>query len=199
MLYLRSRRVPGRKKRCSRAYDLPSNASLRAMTTAGCVDCYCATVRSTKVASESRGPSRINYAVVYPAIVVLGVLTGVLGTVLFPMDWGPDDWISLSVGVFTTMAVAVVAQRQDAIRGATEMKRKSSEDAFASLDFQEKLGVIEANAYRTAGMDPDWCMYVASDARAAMYVFEYVDADQQSNYLSAVGAAFRSMQTAKLS
>ena len=126
---------------------------------------------------------RVRTAAPYLLIVAVGLAVGGWADAA-TTDWGPDDWISLAYGIFLTLGLTFIGRRQQDLQEAT-----------ANLELREKVGVIESNALRAGGaVDPLWCLYTASDARAALHLYPLADEAQQRDFLLAVHHAFRGMR-----
>lgn len=121
-------------------------------------------------------------------IATVGVSLGVYAELAIA-DWGVINWINLLYGIFLSVGLTLVGRRQQRLR-----------EAMANLELREKVGVIEAHALRAEGetSDPLWCLYVASDARAALHLFPLANPPEQADLLIAIERAFRAMKGAGL-
>jgi hypothetical protein len=94
--------------------------------------------------------------------------------------WHLSDGISLLFGILFSFALVFIGRRQGNLQ-----------EALSNLEMREKIGVIEASALRSKNnTDSLWCLYVASDARAALYLFPLASEAVREDFLYAVKRAF---------
>ncbi|MEU3163068.1 hypothetical protein [Streptosporangium sp. NPDC006930] len=118
----------------------------------------------------------------YLIIIFVGVAIGWLADSKYS-GWNFDNWVDLGYGTFVALGLTFIGRRQ-----------QSMQEALANLQLREKIGVVEGHALRAGwNTEPLWCIYVASDARAAMHLFHLASDRQRTDMLNAISLAYEAM------
>jgi hypothetical protein len=126
-------------------------------------------------------------AAVYMAIISAGIALAIWANVKSD-QWHLNDWIALVYGTVLTLGITFLGRRQQRLQ-----------EAAANLELREKVGVIEAAGLRAAtNTDQLWCLYLASDCRAALHLFPLANDAQQVDLLVAIARGFRSVYQSRV-